>query len=51
MSNSSAESPVDTNNSKIKTDIDADLEEKDVETLLHEIGCLKSIMRTCEPSS
>lgn len=41
MSNSSAESPVDTVNSKIKTEIDVGVEEKDVESLLHEIELLK----------
>ncbi|MBP1908230.1 proteasome-activating nucleotidase [Methanolobus bombayensis] len=42
MSNSSAESPIDSISSKIKTQIESDsLDEKDVESLLHEIELLK----------
>ncbi|WP_342305887.1 proteasome-activating nucleotidase [Methanolobus sp. ZRKC5] len=42
MSNSSAESPIDTNGSKMKAQIESDsLEEKSVESLLHEIEILK----------
>ena len=42
MSNSSAESPIDNISSKIKTQIESNsLDEKDVETLLHEIELLK----------
>ncbi len=42
MSNSSAESPIDTISSRIRTQIKSDsLDEKDVESLLHEIEALK----------
>ncbi|MDY0386835.1 MAG: proteasome-activating nucleotidase [Methanolobus sp.] len=42
MPNSSAESPIDTNDSKMKAQIESDsLEEKSVESLLHEIEILK----------